>query len=126
MMTHIPIVLTVISLGALVSGAMAQTRAPSPISDEHATIQTKAGATETVHTTVQVWPLPGQGDGTHEIPIRGFYMAHLTGGHVAATVGNRTTNYLPGDFWVVPAGAVMQVKVLGEGALLETTVVAKQ
>ena len=53
-------------------------------------------------------------------------MAHLLSGQILATVDGQTTQHLPGDYWTVKAGATMRVRVVGEVAVLETTVVSKQ
>jgi hypothetical protein len=38
----------------------------------------------------------------------------------------QTTNHLPGDYWTVKLGATMTVKALGEYAMFETIVLAKE
>jgi hypothetical protein len=89
----------------------------------------KDGSTQPVHVTVQSWGIAGQRsqNGTaQEIPLRGFYVAHLLSGHISAMINGRTTEHLPGDYWTIKAGSTMQVKVLGEFAMLETIVAAKQ
>lgn len=63
---------------------------------------------------------------THEIPQRGFYIAHLLSGSISTTIDGETTEQPPGAYWTVKAGATMQVKVLGEFAVLETIVAAKR
>ena len=71
------------------------------------------------------WPKYSNGP-TYEIPLRGFYLAHLLNGHISATIDGQTAKRSTGDYWTVKGGAAMQVKVFGEYAVLETTVVAKQ
>jgi hypothetical protein len=61
-----------------------------------------------------------------EIPLRGFYVAHLLSGSISTTIDGETTKQPPGAYWAVKAGAAMQVRVLGEFAVLETIVTAKQ
>jgi hypothetical protein len=89
------------------------------------TIQSKAGTPEAVSVSVQLWAASNQDRAGYEIPLRGFYLARVISGAVSATIGGRTVHHLPGDFWSVKPGAVMVVKALGEGAVLETTTVSK-
>ncbi len=89
----------------------------------------RSGTARSVHISVESWGIAGErgGKGTpQEIPLRGFYVAHLLSGDISTTIDGQTAQHLPGDYWAVRAGAAMQVKVLGEFAVLETTVVAKQ
>jgi quercetin dioxygenase-like cupin family protein len=102
---------------------MAQALSPTLVFEGNTTTTAKNGATQTVHVVVQSWGIAGQ---EHEIPLRGFYVAHLLSGQISATVDGQTTEHLPGPYWTVKAGATMRVKVVGEVAVLETTVVAKQ
>jgi hypothetical protein len=108
---------------------MAETLSPSLEFEARTTTPMKGGAAQPAHLTVQSWGLVGQRgrNGTaHEIPLRGFYVAHLLSGAVLTAVDGQTAKRLPGDYWTVKAGSAMQVKVLGEYAMLETIVVSKQ
>ena len=96
---------------------------PTPVYEANTTIPAKNGATQAVHVSVQSWAISGQGQ---EIPLQGFYVAHLLSGQILATIDGQTTQHLPGDYWTVNAGAAMRVKTGGEVAVLETTVVSKQ
>jgi membrane-bound inhibitor of C-type lysozyme len=49
-------------------------------------------------------------------------VAHLVSGQILATIDGHTTQHLPGDYWTVKDSASMKVKVIGEVAVLETTV----
>ena len=104
-------------------GAIAQALSPTPVYEADTTIQAKNGATQAVHVSVQSWAIAGQ---EQEIPLHGFYVAHLLSGQILATIDGQTTQHLPGDYWTVNAGAAMRVKTGGEVAVLETTVVSKQ
>lgn len=115
-----------ITLAIPATGAMGQVPTPSPVSEASLTINAKNGTPQAVRVSVQSWQLAGQGHATITIPIQGFYIAHLTSGHILGTIDGKTTEHLPGDYWTVTPGAALQVKVLGEAAVLETTVVAKQ
>lgn len=104
-------------------GAIAQTLSPIPVYQGDTRIKTKNGATEGAHISVQSWGIAGP---EHEIPLQGFYVAHLLSGQILSTIEGQTTPHLPGDYWTVKAGAAMRIKVVGEVAVLETTVVSKQ
>jgi uncharacterized cupin superfamily protein len=104
-------------------GAIAQALSPAPLYEGNTTIPTKNGATQAVHVSVQSWGIAGT---EHEIPLQGFYVAHLLSGQISATIDGQTTQHLPGDYWTVKAGAAMRVKAGGEVAVSETTVVSKQ
>jgi uncharacterized cupin superfamily protein len=104
------------------AGAMAQALSPTPVFEGNTMTRAKNGETQPVHVSVQSWAIAGQ---EHEIPLRGFYVAHLLSGQISTTIDGQTAGRLPGDYWTVKAGAAMQVKVIGEVAVLETTVVTK-
>jgi quercetin dioxygenase-like cupin family protein len=89
----------------------------------NAKVTAKDGATQAAHVSVQSWRIAGQEE---ELPLRGFYVAHLLSGQITTTIDGQTIEHLPGDYWTVNAGASMRVKVVGEVAVLETIVVAKQ
>jgi hypothetical protein len=104
-------------------GAMAQALLPTLVFEDNTTMPAKNGATQAAHVSVQSWGIAGK---ENEIPLRGFYVAHLLSGQITTTIGGQTTERLPGDYWTVKTGATMRVKVVGEVAVLETTVVSKQ
>jgi hypothetical protein len=104
-------------------GAVAQALSPTPVYEANATIPAKNGGSQAVHVSVHAWAISGQ---EQEIPLQGFYVAHLLSGQISATLDGQTTQHLPGDYWAVKAGAAMRVKAGGEVAVLETTVVSKQ
>lgn len=112
-----------VAIAGPLPAAMAQALSPTPVFEANTTIPAKNGATQAVHVSVQSWGIAGP---EHEIPMRGFYVAHLLSGQISATIDGQTTQHLPGDYWTVKAGAVMRVEVVGEVAVLETTVVSKQ
>jgi hypothetical protein len=110
-------------------GAMAESLSPTKVFDGDTTTPTKGGASQVVHLSVQSWGIAGErgGKGTaQQIPLPGFYVAHLLSGDISTTIAGQTMQHLPGDYWTVKSGATMEVKVLGELAVLETIVVAKQ
>ena len=102
--------------------AAAEALLPTPVFEGDTNLPARNGATEAVHVSVQSWGIAGQ---EQEIPVQGFYVAHLLSGQILATIDGQTTQHSPGDYWTVKAGASMRVKVVGEVAVLETTVVSK-
>lgn len=80
----------------------------------------------TGHVSVQTWKLSGPKEVVHELPLQGFYVAHLLSGTIATTIEGQTTNQPASGYWTVRAGATMKVSVLSELAVIETIVVTKQ
>lgn len=109
----------------------AAAQAPSPIRESGGDVKVLAtnGATQSAHVSVQTWAIAGgrvRGGAVQEIPLRGFYIAHLIGGSISTTIDGGTTQHTTGDYWAVKQGATMRVKASGEFAVLETIVVSKQ
>ncbi|MBO0733605.1 MAG: hypothetical protein J2P49_04670, partial [Methylocapsa sp.] len=89
----------------------------------------KNGAVVTARVSIQSWAIPGERDPngpTYEIPLRGFYIAHLINGDMWSNVDGQTARRETGDYWTVKSGSSMRVQVRGELAVLETIVVSKQ
>ena len=112
-----------VAIAGFSAEATAQAFSPKSIFEGTTTTPAKDGTTQSVHVSVQSWSIAAQ---EHELPVRGFYVAHLLSGQVSTTIDGRTTEHLPGDFWTVTAGTSMRVKAVGEIAVLETIVVARQ
>jgi len=119
----IAVTTALVGIAGPMAGAMAQILSPTPVFEANTTIPAKNGATQAVHISVQSWAIAGQ---EREIPLHEFYVAHLISGEILATIHGQTTERLPGDYWTVKAGAAMRIMVVGEVAVLETTVVSKQ
>lgn len=122
-MKHIATGAALVAITVPLAGAIAQVLAPTPVFEANTTLPAKNGATRAVHVSVQSW---GIADQEHEMPLSGFYVAHLLSGQITATIGGQTTGHLPGDYWTVKPGEAMRVKGVGEAAVLETIVVGKQ
>jgi hypothetical protein len=125
MMKRVAAILALCSIALPLAGAIAQTLSPAPVFEGKTTTPAKNGAAQPIHVSVQSWGI-AEDHVTHEIPLHGFYVAHLLSGHISATIDGQTTEHLPGDYWTIKVGATMQVKVLGQAAVLETMVVGKQ
>jgi hypothetical protein len=122
MMKRVAALFALCAITLPLAGAIAETLAPTLVFEGNTTTPAKNGAAQAVHIVVQSWGVGG----TQDIPLRGFYVAHLLSGQISATIDGQTTAHLPGDYWTVKAGAAMRVKVVGEAAVLETIVVGKQ
>jgi hypothetical protein len=108
------------------ASAIGQALAPTPVYEEKTTTRAENGTAQPVRVSIQSWDVAGDEDAAREIPLPGFYVAHLISGHLSATIHGQATDHLPGDYWAVKVGSTMYVKALGQGALLETIVVSKQ
>lgn len=104
------------------AGAMAQPLTPTTMFDGDTTLGT-SGAARAAHIIVQSWTVTDQ---EQEMPLRGFFLAHVMSGQIAATVDGLAAEHLPGDYWTVKPGATMRIRAIGEVAVVETTVVAKR
>ena len=108
------------------AAATGQTKlSPSPLFEGNTTTQTKGGAPQPVHISVQTWDITNRHGAPQDVPLTGFYVAHLLSGRLASSIGGQTVERAPGDYWTVKAGESMQVKARGELAILETIVAAK-
>jgi hypothetical protein len=112
-----------VAIAVPLAGAVAEAPSPTSVFEGNATLTAKDGTTQTVHVSVQAWRIAGLAT---ELPLRDFYVAHLLSGQMSTTIDGQTKEHLPGDFWTVKAAAGMRAKVVGEVAVLETIVVAKQ
>lgn len=116
---------TALALALPLGATLAQTKLEAvKLFDGTVATRTATGAALPVHLAAQSWTIANDGT-AHEIPLAGFYVAHLESGTVAATVAGETANHQPGDYWTVKAGASMSVTVLSELAVIETIAPAK-
>jgi hypothetical protein len=123
MMKCIVATIAIVAIAGPRPGAAAQGISPTRVYEGDTTIQAKNGSSETAHVSVQSWAIAGQ---EQEIPVQGFYVAHLLSGQILTTIQGQTTQHLPGDYWPVKGGVSMRVQAVGEVAVLETTVVSKK
>jgi hypothetical protein len=115
-----------VSMAIPLAVAVAQTLSPTPVFEGRTTTLTKSGAMQPVGINVQSWEMSGPKDVTHDIPLRGFYLAHLLSGEISTTIGGQTTKQEAGAYWTVAPGGTMQVRVLHQFAVLETIVVSNR
>jgi hypothetical protein len=124
-------------MAILLHGAAAQDLSSKPVYDGAVTTRTHAAPSVAASATpsaaillsVKSWGIRGERSGgsvPQEIPLHGFYLAHLRSGEITAAIGGETTRHSPGDYWAVKPGATMQVTTLGGYAIIETIVISKQ
>jgi hypothetical protein len=124
-------------MAILLHGAAAQDLSSKPVYDGAVTTRTQAApsvaasaaASAELHLSIKSWGIRGErrgGSVPQEIPLHGFYLAHLLSGEITAAIGGETTRHAPGDYWAVKPDATMQVTALGGYAILETIVISKQ
>jgi hypothetical protein len=119
-------IIALIALPLLCSPAASEETASRDIVFEATTTNVdRNGAAQDVRITTQVWRFPGRGEALQELPLRGFYIAHLLSGTVAATTVDRAVEYKSGAYWSVKPSATMLIKTIGELAVIETIVVGK-
>jgi len=117
----------VLALAALPwASTAAQTLVLTPVSQGKLMAPKTDGTVQPVEVSIQSWDLVRGEGGMYEIPLRGFYVAHLLSGNISTSIDGQTTNQPPGAYWAVQSGATMKVGVYGEAAKLETIVVSKQ
>ena len=105
---------------------VAHTIASTDLFDGEVDITVTGGTPKVAKVAVQTWGLDNRGGALHSLPIRGFYVAHLVSGAVSVINDGQQAKHLPGDYWTVKPGAAMQIKVLGDTAVVETTEISKQ
>jgi quercetin dioxygenase-like cupin family protein len=123
---HLAAITALVLMWIPLVGATAEKPVPRPVFEGETTTAAKDGATQPVRVSVQSWEFAGPNSTTHETPLRGFYVAHLLSGEISTTIDGQTAARVSGDYWTVKTGATMQVRVLGEYAVIETIVVSKQ
>jgi hypothetical protein len=116
-------IIALVAIAGPLAGVVAQALSPTLVFEGNTTTLAKNGATQAAHIVVQSWGIAGK---ENEVPMRGFYVAHLLSGQILATIDGQTTGHEPGDYWAVKPGAAMRVNVVGEAAVLETIAVSKQ
>jgi hypothetical protein len=88
-MTGIAIGAALVAIAIPLAGAIAQALSPTLAFEGNTATPAKNDATQTVHIVVQSWGIAGQED---EIPLRGFYVAHLLSGQISTTIDGQMTD----------------------------------
>jgi hypothetical protein len=82
------------------------------------------GKARHLHVSVQRWELDAEENDIRTIPIVAFSVMSVRSGRVETTIDGKTTLRVPDEFWVAKGGSKIKVRVLGENAILEATVVS--
>jgi hypothetical protein len=128
-MTRYLLAISVAAVVVTAAAANAQTLAPLQQFESDITVAAPNGVTKAARVSVQSWGIAGRRSRqspTLQVPLTGFYLARLVSGEIQAIIDGRMSEKTTGEYWVVPTGTTMQVQAVGEQAVLETTVVAKQ
>jgi hypothetical protein len=88
-------------------------------------LTTPKGAGVPLHVEFKEWNVTRSAGGT-ELPVQGFYIAHLASGEVVTEIGGKSETRHPGDYWTVDKGARMLVRIKAprEAAILQTLAVS--
>lgn len=116
---------TALSVGIGMSGAGAATLQPTTVFEGAVPVVRTTGPAQSGEVSVQTWEIRGAKGLVQEIPLQGFYIAHLLSGAISTTIAGQTINQPPGAYWTVTTGATMQVRLLSESVVIETITVFK-
>jgi hypothetical protein len=108
--------LSAILLLCIVVGAQVSSRVRF---QSKAAVPTSKGSERIAQIMIQRWTLDDVGEGSQTIPISAFSVMSLRSGRVETTINGKTEERSPDDFWVARPGDRVQVRVIGENAVLE-------
>jgi hypothetical protein len=92
--------------------------------DGTATVHSAKGRGKQLHVSIRRFELDADEDGAQKMSVPNFSVMTLCGGRVATTISGYTTIRETGDFWTVRPGSVIEVRVLGESAILQALIVS--
>ena len=87
-------------------------------------LRMRDGRQKELRVSLRDWSLVGE-ETAREFPEKGLVIVHLLAGRVTTIIGNKEQERADGDFWVVPAGMPMKIRVQGEMASLRTLVLPR-
>jgi quercetin dioxygenase-like cupin family protein len=107
----------------------ASTNAVSPLAplrraDETLAVTGRDGRAQALRIALHEWTLVAGRD-VARFPADGDVLAHLRAGRVTTTIDGQSTARSEGEFWLVPAGKAMAIRVTTEMATIETTSVSR-
>ncbi len=82
-------------------------------------LRTKAGRPMKIHVLLRNWGIRGR-QYVEQFPVQGFVIVHLHSGLVTTIIDGKEQKRTIGEFWTVPAGSSMSLRVTSESAFLET------
>jgi quercetin dioxygenase-like cupin family protein len=87
-------------------------------------VAVKGGKPAVVHVAIHDWLIQGK-QKIEKFPAQGQLLVQLHSGKITTVISGKEEKHLPGDFWVVPAGASMSVQVTSESAALHVVALGK-
>ena len=110
---------------AQVAGSDAATQlAPLRRADETLAVTGRDGRAQALRVALQKWTLVAGRD-IPRFPADGDLLVHLRAGRVTTMIDGQSTARSEGEFWLVPAGKAMELRVTTEMATIETTSVSR-
>jgi len=98
--------------------------APLRRADETFALTGRDGRAQALRVSLHEWTLVAGRD-VPRFPADGDLLVHLRAGRVTTTVDGQSTARSEGEFWLVPAGKAMAVRVTTEMATIETINMSK-
>jgi quercetin dioxygenase-like cupin family protein len=98
--------------------------APLRRADETLSVTGRDGRVQALRVALHEWTLVAGRD-IPRFPADGDLLVHLRAGRVTTTIDGQSTARNEGEFWLVPAGKAMAVRVTTEMATIETTSVSR-
>jgi quercetin dioxygenase-like cupin family protein len=93
--------------------------------DGRATLRAKDGSAKELHVVVRNWAIH-PGEEVTRFPERDFTVVQLVAGKVVTVIDGQEKVRTGGEFWTVPAGASMAVKVTSESASFQTITIKQK
>ncbi len=93
--------------------------------DGRATLRAKDGSAKELHVVVRNWAIH-PGEEVTRFPEKDFTVLQLVAGKVVTVIGGQEKVRTGGEFWAVPAGASMAVRVTSESASFQTITIKEK
>jgi quercetin dioxygenase-like cupin family protein len=107
----------------LASGDAAEQLAPLRRADETLAVTGRDGRVQALRVALHEWTLVAGRD-IARFPADGNLLVQLRAGRVTTTIDGQSMARSEGEFWVVPAGKTMALRVTTEMATIATTSVS--
>lgn len=90
--------------------------------DGRATVRAKDGSAKELHVVVRNWAIH-PGEEVTRFPEKDFTVVQLVAGKVVTVIDGQEKARTGGEFWAIPAGASMAVRVTSESASFQTATI---
>lgn len=90
--------------------------------DGRATVRAKDGTAKELHVVVRNWAIH-PGEEVTRFPEKDFTVVQLVAGKVVTVINGQEKTRTGGEFWAIPAGASMAVRVTSESASFQTVTI---